>query len=102
MSKPELANAPEVAALLLAVFLSDAAKDFRKAVAGAKSRRRRAGWSTAARTAWTAFASVFKLADAVWPTGAVRRAPSPTKAAAAVLAEAAEPAQRLANEEGLR
>lgn len=83
VSKPELANAPEVAALLLAVFLSDAAKDFRKAVAEGKlaAARKLVNGGT---HGLDRFASVFKLADAVWPTAPSARVTAATKAAAVV------------------
>jgi hypothetical protein len=83
VSKPELANAPEVAALVLAVFLSDVAKDFRKAVAAGKfaAARKLVNGGT---HGLDRFASVFKLADAVWPTAAASRVTATTNAAAAV------------------
>jgi hypothetical protein len=64
--RPDLANAPEVAALLLAVYLSDHADKFRSAVA--------AGDLPAARKLVNGgshgianFRSVFELAESVWP-----------------------------------
>jgi len=63
---PDLANAPEVAALLLAVFLADKAKPFREAVAGNRldvARRLVNGGSHGLAS----FKSVFDLAKEVWP-----------------------------------
>ena len=63
---PDLANAPEVAALLLAVFLADKAKPFREAVASNRldvARRLVNGGSHGL----VSFKSVFDLAKDVWP-----------------------------------
>ena len=77
---PDLANAPEVAALLLAVFLADKAKPFREAVAKNRldlARKLVNGGSHGLAS----FKSTFELAAAVWPAtpvaasaGAKRRA----------------------------
>lgn len=63
---PDLANAPEVAALLLAVFLSDKAKAFREAVAGGRldlARKLVNGGSHGLPS----FRNTFALAAEIWP-----------------------------------
>jgi len=65
-NNPEQANAPEVAAVLLAVYLSDHAKAFREAVANnnlAAARKLVNGGSHGLES----FKSVFALAAEVWP-----------------------------------
>ncbi|MED5617838.1 C1 family peptidase [Ideonella sp. BN130291] len=82
--RPDLANAPEVAAILLAVFLSDHAAKFRSAVAQGNllaARKLVNGGSHGIDN----FRSVFTLADAVWPAQAgaaatpARRSQRPTQ-----------------------
>jgi predicted chitinase len=77
---PDLANAPEVAALLLAVFLADKAKAFRDAVASNKldvARRLVNGGSHGLAS----FKSVFDLAKDVWPPAAAAGRKKAAKAA---------------------
>jgi hypothetical protein len=86
-AKPDLANAPEIAALLLAVFLADVAGPFREAV--------KQGRLAAARKLVNGgthglerFSSVFKLAQAVWPEPSA----APVAAARAAAAASLRPA----------
>ena len=74
---PDLANAPEVAALLLAVFLADKAKPFREAVAKNRldlARKLVNGGSHGLAS----FKSTFELAAAVWPAKRRWRPPAPS------------------------
>jgi len=76
---PDAANAPEIAALLLAVFLADKADAFRKAVARddlAAARKLVNGGSHGLAS----FESVFALADSVWPTAVPKVARAAAKA----------------------
>src|SRR5205085_6857154 len=80
-ASPDLANAPEVAALLLALFLADKAKAFREAVAAGRldtARKLVNGGSHGLPN----FRSTFELAAEVWPAkpaavGAGRRKGAP-------------------------
>jgi hypothetical protein len=70
-ASPELANAPEIAALLLALFLADKAKAFREAVANgrlADARKLVNGGSHGLPN----FKSTFELAAEVWPLESAR------------------------------
>lgn len=87
---PDLANAPEVAALLLAHFLADKAAPMRAAIA--------AGDLAAARKLVNGghhgldrFRSVFELAEAAWPEAAPAAAPARDARRRAAAAAAAAP-----------
>ena len=94
VANPDLANAPEVAALLLAVFLADRGDAFRSAVqAGRFAQARKL--VNGGTHGLDRFKDVFRLADVVWPqapvtaTRAVRRARGKRVAATAPVPMAA-------------
>ena len=78
---PELANAPEIAALLLALFLADKANAFREAVAADKLDKARKLVNGGSH-GLASFKNTFELAAGVWPpepapVGAGRRKAAP-------------------------
>ena len=73
VANPDLANAPEVAALLLAVILADRAETFRSALeAGRFAQARKL--VNGGTHGLDRFKEVFRLADAVWPQAPVAAA----------------------------
>jgi predicted chitinase len=102
MERPDLANAPEVAAMLLALFLADRAGALRTALQAGQFARARKLVNGGAH-GLERFKDVFLLADQVWPepagvpATARRRARAPQRAAAAAAARAAPVAARKLN-----
>ena len=68
-TQADLANAPEIAALLLARFLADHATAMRQALAAGRFRDARKEVNGGSN-GWERFKEVFRLADAVWPVAA--------------------------------
>ncbi len=93
----DLANAPEVAALLLATFLADRADALRSAIAAGRYAQARKLVNGASH-GLERFRDVFRLAETVWPPGAPAVAPATrarrASAAAAALGAVAATAQK--------
>ncbi len=99
-ASPDLANAPEIAALLLAVFLADRAPGMRSALQGGQYARARRLVNGGAH-GMDRFKEVFRLAEQVWPDASVpapatarasRRAGAPVSAVPAAMAVDAQTA----------